>query len=125
MSKKKLEQPITRDYMQNLLAEQSGIILGAVDQRFAKVDKRLEGLESSFNSKLALAEVRIVADVDKKLVAMELRINQKFDKLTTTLDKFLKRLTDLKDEFEIMKHDINQLKKIIQEKLGVNFSSPH
>lgn len=41
----------------------------------------------------------------------------------TTLDKFLKRLTDMEDEFEIMKHDINQLKKIIQEKLGVNLFS--
>jgi len=108
--------------MQDLLAEQSNIILSAVDQRFAKVDKRLEGLEQSINSRLAVTEVRIVADVDKKLVAMELRINKKFDKLTTTLDKFLKRLTDLEDEFEIMKHDINQLKKIIQEKLGVNLS---
>ena len=124
MPKKKLEQPITRDYMHDLLAEQSSIILGAVDQRFTKVNKRLDGIESSFNSKLAVTEIRIVADVDKKLVAMELRINQKFDKLTTTLDKFLKRLTDLEDEFEIMKHDISQLKKIIQEKLGVNFSPP-
>ncbi len=122
MPKKKSGQPITYGIMQDLLAEQSNIILSAVDQRFAKVDKRLEGLEQSINSRLAVTEVRIVADVDKKLVAMELRINKKFDKLTTTLDKFLKRLTDLEDEFEIMKHDINQLKKIIQEKLGVNLS---
>lgn len=120
LKKKKSSQGLTKDDMQDLLAEQSNIILGAVDQRFAKVDKRFEVLEQSFNSRLAITEVRIVADVDKKLVAMELRINQKFDKLTTTLDKFLKRMTDMEDEFEIMKRDINQLKKILKERLGVD-----
>ena len=52
---------------------------------------------------------------------MEIRINQKIDRLTTTLDKFLKRLTDMEDEFEIIKADINRMKKIIREKLGVEF----
>ncbi len=50
---------------------------------------------------------------------MEIRINQKFDKLTSTLDRFLKRLTDLEDEFEIMKLDLNRMKRVIREKLGV------
>jgi len=108
MPKKKSEQSIiTHSGMQDLLAEQSSIILGAVDQRFAKVDKRLDGLEQSINSRLATTEVRILSDIDRKLVLMEERINRKFDKLTTTLDKFL---------------NISQLKKIIQEKLGVNLA---
>lgn len=76
MLKKKSSQGFTKDDMQDLLAEQSKIILGAVDEKIGK-------LEKSFKSGLAITEVRIVADIDKKLVAMELRINQKFDKLTT------------------------------------------
>ena len=62
----------------------------------------------------------ILSAVDEKLRKMEMRINQKIEKLTTTLDKFLKRLADLEDEFVIMKMDINRLKKVIREKLGVD-----
>ena len=68
---------------------------------------------------LSQQTVVILNAVDDKLRKMEFRINQKIDRLTTTLDKFLKRLTDIEDEFEIMKADINRLKKVIREKLGV------
>ena len=101
----KKETPLTAERIEKLLNDQTKVILNAVDE------------------KLSVNEIRMAADVDKKLALMEERINRKFDKLTTTLDKFLKRMTDMEDEFEIMKHNINQLKKIIQEKLGVNFSS--
>ncbi len=68
---------------------------------------------------LSQQTVVILNAVDDKLKKMEFRIGQKIDRLTTTLDKFLKRLTDIEDEFEIMKADINRLKKVIREKLGV------
>lgn len=64
----------------------------------------------------------ILSAVDERLGKMEIRINQKIDHLTTTLDKFLKRLADIEDEFEIMKADINRMKKVIREKLGVELS---
>jgi len=51
---------------------------------------------------------------------MEARINQKIDKLVTTLDKFLKRLTNMENEMEIIRLDINRLKKVVREKLGVD-----
>ena len=62
----------------------------------------------------------ILSAVDEKLKRSEERFNKKIEKLTTTLDKFLKRLTDMEDEFEVMKLDINRLKKVIREKLGVD-----
>jgi hypothetical protein len=46
-------------------------------------------------------------------------MEQRFDQLITTLDKFLKRLTDLKDEFTIMKAEIRKIKEVLKEKLGV------
>lgn len=98
----KKETSLTGERIEKLLGEQTKVILNAVDE------------------KLSITEIRISADVDKKLVLMEERINRKFDKLTTTLDKFLKRMTDMEDEFTLMKQDINRLKKVIQEKLGVN-----
>ena len=68
---------------------------------------------------LSQQTVVILNAVDEKLKKTEIRINQKIDRLTTTLDRFLKRLTTIEDEFEIMKADINRLKKVVREKLGV------
>lgn len=70
---------------------------------------------------LSQQTVVILSAADKKLEKMELRVSQKIDRLTTTLDKFLKRLSDIEDEFDMMKADINRLKKVIREKLGVEF----
>jgi hypothetical protein len=61
----------------------------------------------------------ILNAVDERLGKMEIRINKKIDKLTDTLDNFLKRLTDMETEFDMMKADLNRVKKIIREKLGV------
>lgn len=71
---------------------------------------------------LAQQTVVILSAVDEKLKRTEARINKKIDKLITTIDRFLKRLKDVEDEFEIMKLDINRMKKVIREKLGVDLS---
>jgi len=71
---------------------------------------------------LAQQTVIILSAVDEKLKKTELSINGKIDRLTTTLDGFLKRLTVAEDEFDIMKLDINRMKKVIREKLGVDLS---
>jgi hypothetical protein len=57
--------------------------------------------------------------LEKRLEKMEIRINQKIDKLITTLDKFLKRLTNIEEEFILLKADLRRIKAIIKEKLGV------
>ena len=98
--------------IQKLLDGQTSVILSAVDEKLAKTEKNVDG-------KLVVMKIDILSEIDKKLVKMELRINQKLDKLTTTLDKFLVRLTKIEDEFEAMKLDINRVKKVIREKLGV------
>lgn len=64
----------------------------------------------------------ILTAVDEKIKALDLKFTEKFDKLTTTLDNFLKRLTDAEDEFTMMKEDINRVKRVIREKLGVDLT---
>lgn len=64
----------------------------------------------------------ILDAVDEKIKTLDLKFTEKFDKLTTTLDKFLKRMTDMEDEFTMMRNDINRMKKVIREKLGVELS---
>jgi len=94
---KKKPQQLTRKKIERLLSQQTMVILNAVSEKTINLESSLKrGMEK-----------------------MEFRINQKIDKLTNTLDKFLKRLTDIEDEFVIMKAEVNRLKKIIREKLGV------
>ena len=90
---KKTAQQLTAKEIEGLLNQQTVVILNAVDEKMLKMEKRLD--------------------------RMEFRINQKIDKLINTLDKFLKRLTDLEDEFTLMKADLKRVKVVLREKLGV------
>jgi hypothetical protein len=96
-------QPVTTKGLEKLLSEQARVIISATDEKFDRLEMRIAVLE-------------------EKLVASETRINNKLERLTNTLDQFLKRLTDTEDEFEIMKYDVNRIKKVIKEKLGVSLS---
>ena len=104
---KKTQQLISKEF-EALLNQQTVVILDAVDQKVGRLEKRFNLVD------------REMLTSKKRLDLMEMRINQKIDRLTTTLDKFLKRLADMEDEFEAMKLDINRLKKVIREKLGVD-----
>lgn len=83
---KKTIQQLTSKEIEKLLNQQTVVILNAVDEKFQK---------------------------------MEMRINNKIEKLITSIDKFLKRLTDLEDEFTLMKADLKRVKTVLREKLGV------
>ena len=93
MSRKPTKQ-LTVNEIEKLLNQQTVVILNAVDQRVLRLEKRLN--------------------------KTEVKTNQNFNRLIMTLDRFLKRLTDIEDEFEAMKLDINRMKKVIKEKLGVD-----
>ena len=100
------EKPITKKEIQELLNNQTTVILDAVDERIEKLATKID---------LVNLEVKI----DKKMEAMEERWSRKFDKLTTTLDKFLKRMTDNETELIMVKNDLRRIKQVIKEKLGV------
>jgi molybdopterin converting factor small subunit len=111
MANKQTDKNIKLKDIEKLLNNQTTVILSAVDEKLSKTD-----------SKMAIMEVRLVSTIDEKIKQSEERINRKIDKLTTTIDKFLVRLTRMEDEFEIMKFDINRLKKVVGEKLGVDLT---
>ena len=96
MDQENNQQPLTRAELEELLSEQTITILSAVDERISTQDRKIE--------------------------EMETRINQKIEHLVTTLDVFLKRMTDMEDEFTIMKNDINKLKQVLKEKLDVDLT---
>ena len=70
---------------------------------------------------LLAEQTAIILDaVDQKIKSLDLSFNQKLDNLITTLDSFLKRMTDMEEEFTMMRHDLSRVKKVIKEKLGVD-----
>jgi hypothetical protein len=83
------QKPPTEARIDKLLSGQTATILDAMDDRFGAVNKRLSKLE------------------------------QQYDQLLRTLNKFLKRMTDMEEEFEFMKADLSRVKAILREKLGV------
>ena len=93
-------------------ANSNSDILKGVKELFDKQSKDVK--------KLLGEQTMVILDaVDEKIKALDLKFSQKFDKLTITLDKFLKRMTDMEYEFTMMKHDLNRMKRVIKEKLGV------
>ncbi len=96
MSKKQSEKTIELKSIEKMLDKQTNVILSAVDVK--------------------------ISDLERRISKLEIKVDLRFNQLATTLDKFLKRLTDMEDEFTVMKLDINRLKKVIKEKLGVDLS---
>jgi len=111
-TKRKRESSILPQ-IEQLLLEQTSVILHAVDEKLIAQDKRLE-------EKFVAQEIRLLAAVDKRLQKMEERFAKSLDELTKTLDKFLKRLSDIEEEFVFMKEDLKRVKAVLREKLGVS-----
>jgi predicted nucleic acid-binding Zn-ribbon protein len=90
---RKIEEKLTKKEIEKLLKEQTRVILDAVDEK--------------------------VLGLEKKIAKFEIKMERRFNQLITTLDRFLKRLTDLEDEFTIMKAKIRKIEEVLKEKLGV------
>jgi len=70
--------------------------------------------------------------IEKKLFAIEQDIKEikndlsglreQIQQLAITLDNFVKMMTDYKEEFVILKAEVDQIKKVLKEKLGVEIA---
>ena len=89
--------------VEKLINQQTRVILDAVDKRLIWQKKELD---------------ERLTRIERETKEIRYSINQ----LAITLDKFLKRLTDFNDEFEIVKAKVNKIEKILQTKLGVSIS---
>jgi hypothetical protein len=116
--------PVTETRLEELLSEQTSVILQAVDEKLSAQDKRIEegfaAQAKEMEEKFVAQDIRTLAAIDQRLEKMEERFAKSLDALTKTLDKFLKRMTDMGEEFEFMKADLNRVKAVLREKLGVS-----
>jgi len=110
--------------IERLLTEQTTVILQAVDEKLSARDQtdesRFAALERRLEERLVAQDIRILAAVDKRLERTEERFAKSLDDLIKTLDRFLKRVTDIEEEFTFMKEDLKRVKAVIREKLGVS-----
>jgi len=116
--------------IEQLLSEQTGIILQAVDERlsaqdkkfearFDAIDRRFDAQDKRLEERFAAQNIAILTAVDKRLEKFENLFRDELSRPTNTLGKFIKRLTDTEEEFVFMKHDVNRIKAVLREKLGV------
>jgi chromosome segregation ATPase len=100
---KKEKRGVTFAEAEKMMSRQTGIILDAFDNRFQKVEYKIDSLDDR------------MAAIEKRMDLFE----KSMDELRNTLDKFLKRLMDFNDEFKIVKARLAKVEKILREKLGV------
>jgi hypothetical protein len=116
-------QAVSKQELGELFTQQTSVILQAVDEGFASQDKRIEGRlaaqDKRIEERFAAQNIKLSATMDKRIDKLEARFMQKLSSLTNTLDHFLKRLIDTEEEFVFMKHDVNRIKAVLREKLGV------
>jgi hypothetical protein len=105
--------------IEKLLSAQTTVILHAVDARLSAQDKKFEARFNVIDRRFDSIDRHFDA-VDKRFDKLEQRFLEKLNSLTNTLDHFLKRLTDTEEEFVFMKHDVNRIKAVLREKLGVS-----
>lgn len=93
-------------------------------------------LEDILDKKLEQYQKTIVEAVDFKFSTLETHIDQRLQKveseisdlrseirrLTITLDNFVKMMTDYKEEFTILKGEVDKIKSFIKEKFGVEIA---
>ena len=114
------------------LAEQTRIILGAIDGRFNKVDNRLDGIDNrldgidnrldGIDNRLDTLETRVnirFNNVDARFDELETELKSDINNVQTLIDGYVKAQEDFKQEFVIMKEEVRMMKQIFKEKLGV------
>ena len=114
------------------MAEQTKIILGAIDGRFNKVDERFNKVDERFNkvdkrfdkAENRLEEVRDelksdINNVQDELYIVRDELKADINNVQTLIDGYVKTQEDFKEEFVIVKEEEKQMKAIFKEKLGV------
>jgi len=99
--------------------------LGGVEEKVESMEERLGGVEEkveSMEERLGNVELKVVnLEIDMKEVKANVKETKDIiNKLFNRIDKFLAMLEKLDQEFTIMKKDIEKIKEVIKEKLGVD-----
>ena len=99
---------LTKTDLEQLLDEQTRVILGAVDEKLTatnnSVNDRFNKIEFSINR------------LDEKFT-------KKFDQILTLLDKSAKQWSELKQEFDILKSEMQTIKEVLKSKFQIDIDA--
>lgn len=122
-SKKNLGGTVTKTELGGLLTQQTATILHAMDERFTAqdkhIDERFTAQDKHIEKQFIAQNIALSAELDKRFAESDKRFTEALNRLTNTIDKLLKRAVDLEEEFTFMKADLNRVKAVLREKLGV------
>ena len=81
----------------------------------------LDSIKDVVDSRLDLALAPIKRDIREIKNDLD-GLREQIQGLTVTLDKFVKIISDQKEEFIILKKEVDQIKEFIMEKFGVKIA---
>lgn len=117
--KKIIKKTTKNSNLEKLLSRQTAVILNAVDERLRMSDLKINRRFEEIDKKFQVVDARF-QEIDRRFQEMETNESQRFDRIMTNFDKLLKKTVDTDDEIEFIKLDINRIKGVVKEKLGVN-----
>lgn len=94
---------ITKQYLDKTLKEHSRVILEAVNAGFKATNDKFEAVNDKF----------------KENKSDHIRFEKKIDETWNLFNRYIKNQEDFRQEFVIMKAEIDSIKEIIKKKLGV------
>ena len=106
---------VTRKYLDKRISEQAKVIITAVDgildKRLKKFGVRFDTVDFRFNG------------VEKRLNNLEDNLRKDINNVQILIDGYVKAQEDFRQEFVIMKEEMQQVKKVLKQKLGVEISA--
>lgn len=106
-----------------------GIVKEEIIQEIAPLRK---GLEQEIKRSAESLRQEFKMDISSEVIPLrhelkELRedvsaLREQIQSLTITLDNFLKRLTDREEEFVLLKAEVDQIKSVLKQRLGVEIA---
>jgi chromosome segregation ATPase len=118
-------EPIKKEDIKEALTEALEPFTNAIKKDFDRVDERFEKIDGRFNKiderfeKIETTLIAVVEDLKearKERQELKVRINETY----SAVDGFIKVVDKLEVEFAALKEDLNRIKKVIKEKLGVD-----
>lgn len=119
VKKVKKEKSVTLGAIQGLLIQQTDKVEVLLSKQTARVEGLLSQQTKEVNNLLSQQTLVILDAVDKRLENFENRQDTKIDQLKISVDRFVGFYTKQEQEFTIIKNEVNRIKKVLKEKLGV------
>jgi hypothetical protein len=97
------------------LEEQTQAIIAAVDSIMEKRTGEIQGEIKGVREEL----YSVRNELKEEIQATKSELKRDFNNVQTLIDGYVNAQEDFKQEFVIMKEEINQIKKVIKEKMGL------